>query len=138
VCATHVLPMRVAPFAFRYQGNGATRCQYIYRGGIEPWWMARWKARDEFLLSIIELLISLTVEALQGKRCQNSLPSGVGRSLGAKISGARGYPWGIFFGFYETRDILRSDSAKLHRAMCRRFDTIPACDRWTDRQTELP
>jgi len=26
---THVLPMRVGPFAFRYQGNGATPCQYI-------------------------------------------------------------------------------------------------------------
>jgi len=40
------------------------------------------------LLSVIELLfLSLTVEALQGKMCQNSLPSGVGRSLGAKISG---------------------------------------------------
>ena len=23
------------------------------RGGVEPWWMARWKARDEFLLSVI-------------------------------------------------------------------------------------
>ena len=51
--------------------------------------MARWKARAEFLLSVIELLfLSLTVEeALQGKMYQNSLPSGVGRSLGAKISG---------------------------------------------------
>jgi len=49
--------------------------------------MARWKARAEFLLSVIEgLFLSLTVEALQGKMCQNSLPSGVGRSLGAKIS----------------------------------------------------
>jgi len=27
--ATHVLPMGVGPFAFRYQGNGATLCQYI-------------------------------------------------------------------------------------------------------------
>ena len=26
------------------------------RGGVEPWWMARWKARAEFLLSVIELL----------------------------------------------------------------------------------
>jgi len=44
--------------------------------------MARWKARVEFLLSVIELLfLSLVVEALQGKTCQNSLPSGVGRSL---------------------------------------------------------
>jgi len=30
MCATQVLPMRVGPFAFRYQGNGATPCQYIY------------------------------------------------------------------------------------------------------------
>ena len=52
------------------------------RGGVEPWWMARWKTRAEFLLSVIELLfLSLTVEALQGKTCQNSQPSGVGRSL---------------------------------------------------------
>ena len=51
-------------------------------GGVEPWWVARWKARAEFLLSVIELLsLSLTVEALQGKTCQNSQPSGVGRSL---------------------------------------------------------
>jgi len=64
------------------------------------------------LLSVIELLfLSLTVEALQGKMCQNSLPSGVGRSLGAKISGGSGRPWGIFFGFYKTRHILLSDSA---------------------------
>ena len=63
------------------------------RGGVEPWWMARWKARVEFLLSVIELLFpSLTVEALRGKMCQNSLPSGGGRSLGAKISGGRGPP----------------------------------------------
>ena len=52
------------------------------RGGVEPWGMARWKARAVFLLSIIELLfLSLTVEALQGKTCQNSQPSGMGRSL---------------------------------------------------------
>jgi len=47
----------------------------------------------EFLLSVIELLfLSLTVEALQGKMCQNSLPSGARRSLGAKISWGRGRP----------------------------------------------
>ena len=53
--------------------------------------MARWKARKahvDVLLTVIEvLLLSLTVETLQGKMCQNSLPSGGGRSLGAKISG---------------------------------------------------
>ena len=51
-------------------------------GGVESWWMTRWKALAEYLLSVIELLfLSLTVEALQGKTCQNSQPSGVGRSL---------------------------------------------------------
>jgi len=39
-------------------------------GGVELWLMARWKARVEFLLSVIVLLVlSLTVEALQGKTC---------------------------------------------------------------------
>jgi len=129
--------------AFRYQGNGATPCQYIdttrkaidkhynfatasfyimklcsrlfvlycwncpndykYRyfipisrklgATVETWLMARWKARVEFLLSVSELLFpSLAVEALQGKMCQNSLPSGGGRSLGAYISGGRTCP----------------------------------------------
>ena len=59
--------------------------------------MARWKALVEFLLSVTELLfLSLTVETLQGKMCQNSLPSGGGRSLGAKISGGSGRPWEYF------------------------------------------
>jgi len=50
--------------------------------------MGCWKACVEFLLSVIELLfLSLAVEALQGKTCQNSLLSGGGRSHGAKISG---------------------------------------------------
>jgi len=52
------------------------------RGNVEPWSMAHWKALAEFLLSVIELLLlSLAVEALQGKTCQNAQPSGVGRSL---------------------------------------------------------
>jgi len=99
--------------------------------------MARWKARAEFLLSVIDLLfLSLTVEALQGKMCQNSQTSGVGRSLGAKISGGRGHPaLGIFFGFYKTRHILLSDSANctVLRAVVL---TIPACDGRTVRQTD--
>jgi len=50
------------------------------RGGVEPWWMACWKARAEFLLSVIELLfLSLTVEAVQGNACQTrSLQEWVG------------------------------------------------------------
>jgi len=36
--------------------------------------MARWKARVDFLLTVIELVfLSLTIEALQGKTCQHSL-----------------------------------------------------------------
>jgi len=55
--------------------------------------MARWKARVELLLNVMELLfLSVKVEALQGKMCQNSLPSGGGRSLGAKISTGSGHP----------------------------------------------
>ena len=50
-----------------------------------------------YWVSVIELLfLSLTVESLQGKMCQNSLSSGVGRSLAAKISGGRGVPGEYF------------------------------------------
>jgi len=36
--------------------------------------MAHWKALIDFLLTLIErLFLSLTIEALQGKTCQNSL-----------------------------------------------------------------
>ena len=74
--------------------------------------MACWKARVEFLLSVIELVfVPVTVEALQGKMCQNSLPSGGGRSLGVKISGEGLVPGEYFFGFYKTRHMLLSDSA---------------------------
>jgi len=59
--------------------------------------MARWKARVEFLLSVIEpLFLSFVVEVLQGKTCQNSLPSGEGWSLGAQISGGSGRPLPIY------------------------------------------
>ena len=68
--------------------------------------MAHWKAHVEFLLSVIgHLFLSLTVEALQGKRCPGSLLSGGGRSVRANISGGRGRPWGIFFSFYKTGHI---------------------------------
>ena len=60
--------------------------------------MARWKACVEFLLSVSELLfLSLTVQALQGKMCQDSLLSGEGRSLGAKILGEGVIPDGEYF-----------------------------------------
>ena len=116
--------------------------------GLEPWRMARWKARAEFFLSVLERLFqSLTVEALQGKTCQNSLPSGVGRSLVAKISGGRGRPWGIFFGFYKTRHILLSNGENgivLRAVVLTQYrrvtdgQTDRQTDGRTDRRTELP
>jgi len=88
----------------------------------------------EFLLSVIELLfLSAAVEALQGKICQNSLPSGGGRSLGAKISGGRGRPCGICFGSYKTRHILLYDSAN---CTVLRAVVLTQCRRVTDRQTD--
>jgi len=103
-------------------------------GGVEHWWMARWEAHAEFLLNLIELLfLCLTVEALQGKMCQNSLSSGVGRSLGAKIAGGTGRPWGIFFGFYRTRHILLSKGAD---CTVLRAVVLTQYRRVTDRQTD--
>ena len=85
------------------------------------------------MLSVIELLfLSLTVEALQGKMCQNSLSSGVGRSLGAKISGGRGRPWGIFL--VSTKlDILLSNSTNC-TVLC--AVVLAQYRRVTDRRTD--
>jgi len=71
------------------------------RGVVEPWLMARWKGHVDFLLSVIELLfLSLTVQVLQGKTCQNLLLSG-GDGLVSLSQDfrRRGRPSGIFFGF---------------------------------------
>ena len=66
-------------------------------GSVEPWLMARWKARVEFLLRVIELLfLSLTVEALQGKRFQESLLPGGGRSVERRFQGERVVPGEYF------------------------------------------
>ena len=64
--------------------------------------MVRWKARVEFLLSVTGLLfLSLTVEAIQGKRCQDSLLSGGGGSVRAKISGEGVVTGEYFFWFLQ-------------------------------------
>jgi len=71
--------------------------------------------------------------------CQHLLPSGGGRSLGAKISGGRGRPWGIFFGFYKIRHILLSDSATctvLRAVVLTQYRRVT--DGRTDGRTELP
>jgi len=71
--------------------------------GVEPWLMARSshsKACVEFLLSVTELFLYLTVEALQGKMCQNSLLSeGVGQ-FQARFQG-EGIVRGNIFWFLE-------------------------------------
>jgi len=77
------------------------------------------------------------IEALQGKMCQNSQPSGVGRSLWGKISGGRGRPWGIFFGSYKTRHILLSNGANctvLRAVVLTQYRSVT--DGRTDRQTD--
>jgi len=102
--------------------------------------MARWKAHVEFLLSVIGLLfLSLAVEALQGKRCQDSLLSGGGRSVRAKISGGRGRPWGIFLGSTKLDTFLLSDRANctvLRAVVLTQYRHV--MNGRTDRQTKLP
>jgi len=74
--------------------------------------MASWKARIR--LSIRHnwtFFASFYRWGATKQMCQDSLLSGGGRSVRAKISGGRGRPWGIFFGFYKTRHILLSSSA---------------------------
>ena len=87
------------------------------------------KALYDFLFVIIELFsIALTVEALQGKTCQNSLLSGGVCQFEPIFQGK-----GSSLGFWKTRYILLSDSANC-TVMYSRFDTIPACGRRTDRR----
>ena len=62
--------------------------------------------------------------------------TGESRSFGGKISGGRGRPWGIFFGFYKTRHILLSNGANRTVLRAVAFDTISACDGQTHRQTD--
>ena len=83
------------------------------------------------------LVLCLTVDALQGKTCQDSMLSGGGRSVRAKISGGRGSPWGILFGFYKTKHILLSDSANctvLYAIVLTQY--LRVTDRQTDKQTD--
>jgi len=96
--------------------------------------MARSKARIEFFVRVIELLfLCLTIEALQGKMCQNTLPSGGGRSLRAKISGGRGRPRGIFLVSTKLDTFLLSDSAN---CTVQRAVVLTQYRRVTDRRTD--
>ena len=59
-----------------------------------------------------------------------------GRSLGAKISGEGVVPWEYFL-VCRKLDTFYYLTVQTEGAACSRFDAIPACDRQTDRQTEL-
>jgi len=86
--------------------------------------------------SLIELLfLSLAVEALQGKTCQNSLLSGSGGSVLANISGEGVVP-GEYFLVSRKLDTFCYLYLTVQFAPCRRFDAIPAYGRWTDRRTD--
>jgi len=59
--------------------------------------MVRWKACVDFLLTVIELLfLPLTVDALQGKTCQNSLLFGGVGQFEPRFEGEGVVPWEYF------------------------------------------
>jgi len=65
--------------------------------GTEPWLMARWKPVYDFLFVIIELFsIALTIEALLGKTCQDSLLSGGVGQFEPRFQGKRSSHENIF------------------------------------------
>ena len=79
---------------------------------------------NDFLFVIIEHFSpALTVEALQGKTCQDWLLSGEGRSLGAKISGGRGRP-GKYFLVSTELDTSCYLTVQTTPCYVGRFDTI--------------
>ena len=102
--------------------------------------MARWKARVEFLLRVIELLfLSLAVETLR-QNVSKLAAFRRGRSLGAKISGEGVVPGQYFFGFYKIRHILLSDSVNctvLCAVVLTQYQRVQT-DRRTDGRTESP
>jgi len=59
-----------------------------------------------------------------------AIRKGVGQ-FERKFQGKGSSMGNIFLGFYKIRHLAIRQS-KLHRATCRRFDTIPACDGQTD------
>jgi len=70
-------------------------------GGVEPWLMARWKARVRLLFVIIELFsLAHTVEALQGNRPRGQVKETV-VSRSSRYSGHDGRVRCICY--YETR-----------------------------------
>jgi len=110
--------------------------------------MARWNARVEFLLSVIESLFFLLRLRRYKAKCVKTrcLQEGVGH-LQPRFQAEWVVPGEYFFGFYKTRHILLSDSANcavlraVVLAQYRRVThgrTDGRTDRLTVRPTELP
>ena len=72
-------------------------------------------------------LPALTVEALQGKTCQDWLLSGGGRSVRAKISGVMGRPWGIFFLIFSERELTFTFAICCRPSVCRLSVCLSVC-----------
>ena len=99
--------------------------------------MARWKARAEFLLRVVELLfLSLTVEAKRVKtRC---LQEGVGQ-FEPRFQGEGIVPGEYFFLISTKLDTfcyLTVQTTVLHAVVLTQYRRVT--DGRTDRQTELP
>ena len=108
-------------------------------GGVEPWSMARWKALAEFLLSVIELLFYLLrLRQYKANYVKTRCLQEVVDQLEPRFQG-EGVDPGEYFLVSTKLDTfcyLTVQTALCYYAMCRRFDTIPACDRQTDRRTD--
>jgi len=103
--------------------------------GVEPWWMANWKALAEFLLRVIELLFYLLRLRRYKAKCVKSrcLQEWVSH-LELKCQGEGVVPEEDFFGFYKTRHILLSDSTN---CTVLRAVVLTQYRRVTDGRTEL-
>ena len=99
--------------------------------------MARWKARIEFLFAIVELFsLALTVKALQGKTCQDSLLSGGVSQFHPRFQ-VEGVVPGEYFLVSTKLDTLLSDSANctvLRAVVLTQYRRVT--DRQADRRTE--
>ena len=85
-----------------------------------------------FLFVIIEIfLLALTVEALEGKTCQDSLLSGGVGQLESRFE-REGVVREEYFFWFLQRHILSANCTVLHAVVL----TIPVCDRRTDRSTD--
>ena len=93
--------------------------------------------------NLTSFFLSLTVEALQGKTCQDSQLSGGVGQFESRFQGEWVVPVEYFFGFYKTRHILLSNGANCigsNAVVLTQYRRVEdgRTDRQTDRRTELP